>query len=181
MITRRRAVFWAGIVVGALVALVVLMAVVGSFLPSEHVASSSARFARTPEEIYRAITSVDDFPAWRPDVKTLERLPDRDGHVAWREVGSHGAIALERIEESAPRRVVTRIADPDLPFGGTWTYVIEARDGGTELKITERGFVKPAIFRFMARFVFGYHGSQEGFLRALGKKFGEDTVLGPRT
>jgi hypothetical protein len=72
---------------------------------------------------------------------------------------------------------VTKIADPDLPFGGTWTYELTpAPGGGTRLAITERGNVKNVVFRFMSRYVFGYTATLDGFLRALGKKGGEDVT-----
>jgi hypothetical protein len=48
---------------------------------------------------------------------------------------------------------------------------------GTRVTITERGFVTNPIYRVMSRFVFGYHGAQEDFLRALGRWFGQDVAL----
>ena len=60
-----------------------------------------------------------------------------------------------------PSPFVTRIADPDQPFGGT-DFDIAPDAGGTRLTITERGEVYNPIFRFMARVVFGYTGTMEG-------------------
>ena len=68
---------------------------------------------------------------------------------------------------------MTRIADRSLPFGGTWTYEITAEAGGSALRITEEGEVYNVIFRFMARFVFGYTATMEGVLRDAGRRFGE--------
>ena len=79
----------------------------------------------------------------------------------------------ELVEDRAPSRRVTRIADKNLPFGGTWTYEITPAAEGSELRITEDGEVYNVIFRFMAKYVFGYTGSIEGVFRDLGKKFGE--------
>ena len=72
-----------------------------------------------------------------------------------------------------------RIADPTLPFGGTWTYEIAPADSGSVVTITESGEVKSPIFRFMARFVFGYTSTMDGYLEALGKKYGETVTPGP--
>lgn len=77
------------------------------------------------------------------------------------------------MEETPPTRLVTRIADRNLPFGGAWTHEITPEPGGCLVKITEAGEIYNPIFRFMARFVFGYNGSIEAYLRALHKKFGE--------
>jgi hypothetical protein len=39
--------------------------------------------------------------------------------------------------------------------------------------LTERGWIANPLFRFLSRFVFGYYRTQEGYLRALGKRLGE--------
>jgi len=80
-------------------------------------------------------------------------------------------------ERDEHRRIlVTLIADPKLPFGGGWTTRVEPADGGSKVSITEDGFVKTPLFRVMARFVFGYHKTMNGYLRSLAKKFGETAV-----
>ncbi len=167
---------WILLTAAVLVALVALMAVVGALLPRGHVASCVARFKQPRQALWQALTDPAAMPSWRPDVKKVERLPDREGKPVWREIGSHGAITLEVTESSPEARLVTRIADPDLPFGGTWTYELREAGGGSELKITENGEVKNAVFRFMARFVFGHHRTMQTYLEALGRKLGEDVV-----
>jgi hypothetical protein len=100
-----------------------------------------------------------------------------EGALRWREVGGDGTITYERTEEQRPRRLVSRIADETLPFGGSWTYDLAPEGGGTRVTITERGYVTNPLFRFMARFVFGHHRTQEEFLRGLGRRFGHEVTL----
>jgi hypothetical protein len=83
------------------------------------------------------------------------------------------------VEEKTPSRRVTRIADKNLPFGGTWTIEISPNAEGSVVRITEDGEIHNAIFRFMARFFFGYTSSIEGYLRDLGRHFGEVTAIEP--
>jgi len=65
-----------------------------------------------------------------------------------------------------------------LPFGGGWTFEIASLPGGgAELRVTEDGEIYNAIFRFLARFLFGYTGSIETCLRDLGAKFGEPVAI----
>jgi hypothetical protein len=52
-----------------------------------------------------------------------------------------------------------------------------APGGGSELRIHENGEIYNVIFRFMARFLFGYTGSIETYLRDLGAKFGEPVAI----
>lgn len=169
---------WALLVLGVLAGVVALAAIVGASLPKGHLASRSATYRQPPEAIWSAITDFAGQAAWRTDVRSVERLADRSGHEVWREIDKHNqALPLETVEAIAPRRLVRRIADPDLPFGGTWTYEITPAPGGSRLTLTENGEVRNPFFRFMARFVFGYTATMEGYLKALGRKFREDVLV----
>jgi len=80
---------------------------------------------------------------------------------------------METVEMTPPRKLVNRIADSSLPFGGTWTFEIQPVADGATLRITENGFVTNPVFRFVSRFVLGYTSEIEKYLRSLAKKFGE--------
>jgi uncharacterized protein YndB with AHSA1/START domain len=164
----------------ALLALIVLVVVsIGAFLPSQHISTRAARFLQPPTAIWQAITDYEKFPAWRKDVVKVEALPDLNGKPVWREFDRHGgSIPFQVLVMVPPRALVTRIADPKLPFGGTWTYEISSQaDGSSLLRITEDGETYNPIFRFAARFVLGYSRTQEQYLRALGAKFGQSVTI----
>jgi uncharacterized protein YndB with AHSA1/START domain len=162
------------VAVAVAVGLVLAVAIIGALLPKGHAASRSVRVHRTPLEVWATVHDVDRFAAWRPGIKTVERLPGAEARPRWKEVGAHGAITFEMVEATPPSKLVTRIADPSQPFGGTWTYVIAPDPDGSTLTITEHGEVYNPVFRFMSRFVFGHTATIDEYLRALGKKFGED-------
>ncbi len=161
---------WTLIVLLLLVGIVVLAAIVGWLLPVSHVATGRRTLAASPDRVWQHITDVEAFPNWRSDVRRVERLPDRDGRAVWTEEGSSGrlTLAVEKIEP--PRLLVSRIADPDLPFGGTWTYEIAPAAAGCTLTITEHGEIYNPLFRVMARYVFGYDATMNTFLDALDKR-----------
>jgi hypothetical protein len=73
----------------------------------------------------------------------------------------------EIVEQAPPHRLVSRVADPGLPYGGTWTFELAPEGGGTRLTITERGEVHNPVFRVLARFVFGYAATMEAYLEDL--------------
>lgn len=150
--------------------------IVGLLLPRDHVASTTTHLNAPPDSVWQALVEVSDYPRWRPGVRSVDIL-STEGALRWREHGRDGAIAFERSEEQRPHRLVTRIVDETLPFGGTWTYDLASDAGGTGLTITERGYVTNPLFRFMSRFVFGHHRTQEDFLRALGRRFGHDVTI----
>jgi uncharacterized protein YndB with AHSA1/START domain len=161
---------WMLLALLALVALVALIACVGYLLPQGHVASRSARYAQPPEAVFDVIRDVGAAASWRTDLRRVELLPPVDGRVRYREESGSGSLTMEIVETTRPTRMVTRITDPDQPFGGTWTFELVPDEGGTRLTITERGEVYNVIFRALARFVFGHTSTMEGYLAALGRK-----------
>ena len=162
---------WVLIAVAVLVAIVAAVAIIGAMLPKNHIASRSSHFKQPPQAIWEVITGPPD---WRPDIRSSEKLAPRDGHRSWKEIDKHGqGITYESVEENPPLRLVTRIADPKLPFGGTWTFEIQPEPAGSRVAITEAGEIYDPIFRFMSRFVLGYSGSIETYLKGLHAKFGE--------
>ncbi|HEY1336686.1 MAG TPA: hypothetical protein VGF59_04215 [Bryobacteraceae bacterium] len=158
---------WVLIVLGMLVILLAVAALVGAMTPQDHHATRKARYRATPEALYVVIAGAPD---WRTGVKSY-------GHIAdgkWWEEDTHGQkVAYELVEDSPPARRVIRIADKGLPFGGTWTFEIAPAAGGSDLRIREDGEIYNVIFRFMARFFFGYTSTIETYLRDLGAKFGQ--------
>jgi hypothetical protein len=180
------------VAVGGLVLLVGVVAVIGLMLPQNHVATRAVRVRQTPEEVFAIISDVEKVPTWRADVTRVEILPSDNGLTMFREHGSD--VVPYRVELSEPpRRRVVRIADKNLPYGGTWTYEVtpaaaaSPRGGAgsgagadatplTQVTITERGEVYNPIFRFMSRFVFSHHATIDTYLIALGKKLGESVT-----
>ena len=166
---------WILIIGGTLVVLAGLAALIGAMLPLRHHSSRKARYRVSPEALYAVLAGPPD---WRTGVKGFGALPDAGGRKRWWEQDSHGQkITFEMVEDAAPRRLAVRIADRSLPFGGTWTFDIAPSDGGSELRISEDGEIYNVMFRFMARFMFGYNGSIETYLRDLGVKFGQPVTI----
>lgn len=154
--------------IGAGVALVGLtVVVVGALLPISHTASRTVRVTLTPDALYGVLSDVDRYQSWRTDVKSLQRLPDRDGKPAWVEDVSGMKIPLHFERMERPSLLVARIDGSDLAFGGAWTYQIAPAPGGSDLTMTENGEVYNVMFRFMAKFVFGYHATMDGFIKNL--------------
>jgi uncharacterized protein YndB with AHSA1/START domain len=130
---------WLLIVGGVVVGLIALVAIIGALLPRGHTASKSTVINKPPEVLWQAMTDSAAFPQWRSDVTKVEILPDRNGHKVWCEDGKNGKMTLETIESDPPILLVLKIADPDLPFGGTWTYKLEPVAAGCRVTITEEG------------------------------------------
>ena len=150
----------------------VVISTMGMMLPETHVAVASAAFHHSQEEVWKVISGPPD---WRPDVTRFERLPERDGHPMWREYSSDGkSIAYELVTSEPPRKMMTRIAEKDLPYRGTWIYDLDPEGKGSRLTITEAGSIHNPIFRFVSHYVMGQTATIDAYLRNLSRKLGDD-------
>lgn len=164
---------WALVVIGGLIGLILLMTLIGVFLPQDHVATRSLTLPQPPEAVWQVVTDFAQQPKWFSEVTSSERLPDQNGRARWREVyGGDMEATVEVIEAKPPQRIVRKIVNDDLPFGGQWEYDIKPVDTGSQITVTERGTVNNPFFRFMSRFVFGYTATIEKYLQSLAAKFG---------
>jgi uncharacterized protein YndB with AHSA1/START domain len=164
---------WLYVVLGTPLAALGATALVGACLPRDHVSTRAIRLRTPPAALFPTIRDFSSAPQWREGVKGVTLLPLRDGQVVYREDGPHGSVTYRMIEEKSPERLVVKIDDPTLPYGGTWTFELKPEGDGTEVRITEHGFVKNVVFRFLARFVFGHTASLDAYLRDLAKRTGE--------
>ena len=169
---------WLLLALGLVVLLAVLVALVGAGLPLRHHATRKARFRVAPEALYAVMVGPPD---WRSGVKRFGALAEHDGRRQWWEEDQRGQkITYEVMENVAGKRFAVRIADRNLPFGGTWTYdLAPAPGGGSELRISEDGEIYNVIYRVVSRFFLGYTASMETYLRDLGTKFGQTVEIEP--
>ncbi len=159
---------WLLFVALALAGILILIIVIGALLPEKHSVSRTLSLRQGSEAVW---TLISRPPTWRPDVRNYEELPAHDGHRMWRETDKHNqTITYEAIESTAPRRLVVRIADPALPFGGTWTYDITPSGRSCSLTITEDGEVYNPLFRFVSRFIIGHTATLDAYIKALNAK-----------
>ncbi|HLJ45948.1 MAG TPA: SRPBCC family protein [Bryobacteraceae bacterium] len=156
---------------GAVAAIVIAVVVIGMLLPRAHTARRSVRLKYSADAVWGLIAGDQ---SWRPELRKYESVSSATGQRVWKETDKHGqTITYEAVESVAPRRMVARIADPNLPFGGTWTYEIQPDAGGCTVTITENGEVYNPIFRFVSRFVIGHTATIDAYLKALQTKLDE--------
>lgn len=162
---------YAVIVLGILFAIVLVVVAVGAMLPVEHTATRQSRIQRPPAQVFALINNPAGLPSWRKSVSKVDILPDRAGHKVFREEGKDGSILYEVDTVIPDQKLVTRIADPKLPFGGKWTYTLAGDSASTLLTITEDGEVYNPVFRFVSRFVMGHTATIDGYLKDLAAHF----------
>jgi uncharacterized protein YndB with AHSA1/START domain len=130
----------------------------GTMLPVDHTTSITGTIAAPPAKVFALITDVGLAPTWRPAVKAVTVLPLVNGRDHWIEDLGHGeTMTFLATETKAPTSREVLLYDPEATFGGTWLYELSPgpTPNTTTLKITETGFIKPPLYRFMMRHVFG--------------------------
>lgn len=167
---------WLSLVAGVFITAVLAVIGVGYTLPQSHVASVTAAYAAAPADIWPWISQPERYASWRSGLTAVELLPDAGGRVAWRETGKDGKISYRFTERKEGERMVTRIIDEGLPFGGGWEFDLRPEGSGSRLTITERGEVYNLVFRFVSRFFLGHTGTMETYLRDLGKALGDQVT-----
>jgi uncharacterized protein YndB with AHSA1/START domain len=163
-----------GIVI-AVAAVVATVVGIGYGLPEAHTATVYADIGASRSDVWPLVAEPERAPEWRSSVDRVEGRPDTDGQPAWTEISSTGPMPMALVERVPEERLVTRILDEGMPFGGTWTIELaDTPNGGTRVTITEDGRVYNPVFRFVSRFIMGHYGTAERYLRDLGSHFGEE-------
>ncbi|MCC6675859.1 MAG: SRPBCC family protein [Phycisphaerales bacterium] len=169
---------WVLIVAGVVIGVPVLLALAGMLLPRGHVAVRSVKLKAGPDAVWALVSDLAGVPAWWPYLSKVERLADRNGREVWKETrANRWSIPLETMESIPGRRLVRRIADEDLAFGGEWVYEIEPSEGGSLVTVTERGEVKKPVLRVFTLFGKKRAGI-DSYLKALARRLGEEVHFG---
>ena len=164
----------AGILAGGLVLIVAAIWFIGLLLPVDHVAQSRITLSQPMDTVWQVVRDFAGYPAWWSRSASMERMGSQG--ETWVQVDSNGdRIPLAVVLVQPPTRLVTRIIDEGLPFGGTWTYSLAATgESETTVTLQEDGHVSPAIFRFVSWVILGHHGTMDSYLTDLAAHFNED-------
>ncbi len=136
---------WVSVSLVVILIAVACIAGYGAMQPREHEVSRTITVDRPPAEVFAILQDAAAFPCWRTGVHAVEVAADDP--VRFVEHSDDGEMSFV-VEQRVPdRRLVVRIADEDLPWGGAWTYELAPTASGTSLTITERGFVDNVFLR----------------------------------
>ena len=164
---------WLLYILAGLVGLIALAFAIGAMLPKEHAASRAVRFRPKPAELFAIVSDFAKYPEWRTGVTPV----DVEGPVVVgtiiREHGANGTIPYRIEVFEPPSKILTRIADSSLAFGGTWTFEVFPNDSGSELVLTENGEIYNPIFRLLGKFFFSPYETIDTYMADLKRKLGE--------
>jgi uncharacterized protein YndB with AHSA1/START domain len=168
------------IAIGLVTALVIagaLIYLIGMRLPVKHTARNGMLFKVPAAQMWDVISDFQNYAQWRKEIVAVEKLPDINGHSVWKEVEKNGGgLQYETLQLQPGRELVRRIAGEGLPFGGTWTFTLTPHESGTQLTITEDGEIYNPVFRFVARYLMGYHKSMQTYFTDLEGRLGPSEI-----
>jgi hypothetical protein len=145
---------------------------IGRSLPVGHVISRSRTVKGQPDEVWDVITDFASEAQWNSAIRSSSKMETGDGRDVWVTRDRRGGkMPLETVERRQNERLVRKIADPKLPFGGVWIIELE-RDGAdsTVVTVTEDGEVYNAFFSLVSRYFMDQSASIEKYLDGLSKR-----------
>jgi hypothetical protein len=109
-------------------------------------------------------------------VKAVERIKGAP-RESWREdLGAMGSIEIEMTSVTPGRAMTMTILNSEAQgWGGVWYYEVDDTPAGTEVTITEEGFVDSPIFRTLMQ-LRGKYRTIDSYLASLGAHFGESAT-----
>jgi uncharacterized protein YndB with AHSA1/START domain len=146
----------------------------GRGLPREHVVTSTITLVTPPDTVFRVIRNIGAQRDWWPSVKSVERI-EGARKESWRQVMGMGAGTIEvEVGRVVPgRSMETIILNAEAQgWGGKWFYDVRPTPSGTEISITEEGWVESPVFRTIMK-LRGKYRTVDSYLIALGGYFGE--------
>ena len=143
---------------------------IGATLPVDHSVSVTGTVAAPPAKVFAIITDIAAGPTWRHEVKSVQVLPKDNSRDVWIENLGGGMtmhfLALTTAPPGPNGRGVRKIETDDPSYGGSWTYELTPgpTPNTTTLKITEDGYIKPPLYRFVTAYITGPTKSLKDYL-----------------
>jgi len=112
----------------------------GNSLPELSHNSASHHFNRPPEYIWQLIYNYQNYPEWRENVYSVEKIPGKLKHDAWKEINADGITTpFKLIQADANIFIIIKETGRKPQNSGKWHFEITPSADGqsSTLKITE--------------------------------------------
>ncbi len=140
---------------GAIAAMVVLVVLIGLFLPESTEGKSSRRFAVSTGAVWEALIDYERHPMTGKMAGAFRELASDNDLPAWIEDMKHGEpIEVRTLESRSELSLVRAMSSTMLPMTSRWTYDLITTDDGCRLSLhgvtdIKSGNWRVPIFRFM--------------------------------
>lgn len=152
----------------------------GSNLPETRKVTRTASYHQPAETIWPLVAEYEKTPKWSSHAEKVERREDKEGLPVWRLYDKRGHyMDIQVLRSEAPRMLISRIIETDLPFSGAWTIEIKPSTDNsvTDVTLVEEGVIQSPFWRFLMHFVFDSNAMIDQYLTELGKAMGETPTI----
>lgn len=151
----------------------------GTTLPRTHRATSTITLVASPEAAYATMRDMENLPRWWSDVNRVTRIKGAKRESWERDMRGGDPVQVEVTSAISGQRFVTTFLNDSIQgWGGTWTHDVRLTGSGTEVTLTEEGWIEKPLQRVMMKIRGGHHRLLDGYLRSLGAHLGE--TVSPR-
>ncbi|MCB9868875.1 MAG: hypothetical protein H6837_03405 [Planctomycetes bacterium] len=174
---RRKMVLW--ILLATPVVLILLAAVVGTFLPETYAAKGRITCTLAPGEVWARLHDPKRFPMSGRMCRGVEVLPTENGRAVWTEDIGSSQLRIHHSEADQPKRLLRLVEDTKVPFTARAEFTIEPRDTGSVLTCTNTATVRSGtwhvpFFRVMIGLFGGAKSGCKDYLTRLAGETGRD-------
>lgn len=167
-----------GVLIGLGVLFMVGVLLYGATLPQEHVVARRATLQQPPTVVWDVISDVRRETEWLPGLAKVESAPPAGARETWIVTDEHGGAMKMTVEAAEPpRRMVRHYYEDKGRFDGRWEYDLAPAGEGTRITLTERGKFSNPFYRGLAHLLLGPDKFVTDYLKALGKKLGQEVTV----
>jgi uncharacterized protein YndB with AHSA1/START domain len=147
----------------------------GRSRPEAWVAEESVLVEAPIEHVWALVGDPSRRAEWHPNVRSVTRIEDRDGHAVWRELDPGGdRFDWVVVELEPPRLLVTEAGDPEQTgVTSGWTWALAEDSGRTRVTLTERSRIDNPVWRGVYVLRYGPDATVRRELQALQEAFGD--------
>ncbi|MDB5010963.1 MAG: polyketide cyclase [Mucilaginibacter sp.] len=159
---------WVFLITGLIVSLLIIVGIIGYFLPEKHTASVRVIINAEPGKVWRKLMDFAAYPQWRKNLKSVEVISESE----WVEIDQHNNRLPLKVTAIEPnKKLITLINSQHLAFGGSWEFDLQPTGNQTIVTITENGEVYNPIFRFVSKFMMGHTANVKQYAGYLEQSF----------
>jgi hypothetical protein len=179
---KRKMLMWVlSVGVGAVLAVVLIVPLVGARLPDTYRAAGSVTLDRPAAELWAELVDFEAHPRAGKLARGVERLPDVDGRPSWREDLGQTRVTWTVVEWDPPRRLVCEARDSVVPMTARWETDVEDLDGAARMVLRNETVIRPGtwhvpLFRVIMTVTGGARRGMTDYLRTLDPTFDPATV-----
>ena len=127
---KKRTKMWLWILLASPVVLVLLLNIVGRFMPESYSAEGRMAMSISATELWARLHDPETYPMSGRMCKKLELLPAENGRAVWIEHMSGTTLRIRNDASTEPTRLVRILEDTVVPYTGHAEFEIESAGDG---------------------------------------------------